>query len=128
MCILKLFHFTNFWKKIIRHLGLNFQLLIKTFKSLEEQNALNRCDISADPKQLNTITTVKCAPKALHSKRLLKWLLKSKFEIIYRFEDLLVFFFNLKSYIFCKPFKGHNYRHHLMHYHLFLPFSINCIV
>ena len=57
MFILKLFHFTNFWKKIIRHLGLNFQLLIKTFKSLEEQNALNRCDISCDLKHLNTIPT-----------------------------------------------------------------------
>ena len=51
--ILKVFYFTNFWKKIIRHLGhdgLNFQLLIKTLKSLEEQNALNRCDSSADLK------------------------------------------------------------------------------
>ena len=57
MFILKLFHFTNFWKKIIRHLGLNFQLLIKTFKSLEEQNALNRCDIAADLEHLNTIPT-----------------------------------------------------------------------
>lgn len=56
--ILKVFHFTNFWKKIIRHLGhygLNFQLLIKTLKSLEEQNALNRCDISADLKHFREI-------------------------------------------------------------------------